>query len=126
MRLHTIFIKGRIVDVEELKASVIGEVEAHCDQLNELSLRIHSNPELGFQEIKAASWLTQYLETNGFSVKDLRSPSPGICRYSGPSYRFAEGVCRPLATIGPELHRKADERAPPFWNAGRDSVSFSI
>jgi len=61
------------VDVAELKASVIDEVDACRHRLNELSLRIHANPELGFQETKAVDWLTQYLAENGFSIER------GIC-----------------------------------------------
>ena len=38
-----------------------------------MGLKIHSSPELGFQEVKAAAWLTQYLEENGFSIER------GIC-----------------------------------------------
>jgi amidohydrolase len=34
-----------------------------------LSLNIHDNPELGFKEEKAATWLTRYLEGNGFHVE---------------------------------------------------------
>jgi len=60
-------------DEETMKASVINEVDANRSQLGELSLRIHSNPELGFEEAQAADWLTRYLEQNGFSVKR------GIC-----------------------------------------------
>jgi len=57
------------VDAEELKALVIGEVDAHHHQLNELSLRIHSHPETGFKETKAVTWLSQYLKENGFSIE---------------------------------------------------------
>ncbi len=57
------------MEVEKLKASVIGEVDALCLQLNEISLKIHASPELGFQEVKATNWLTRYLEKNGFSVE---------------------------------------------------------
>jgi amidohydrolase len=53
----------------ELKALVIKEVEAHRDQLRQLSLKIHSTPELGFKETKASGWLTQYLEKNGFATE---------------------------------------------------------
>jgi amidohydrolase len=53
----------------ELKALVIKEVEAQCDQLRQLSLKIHSTPELGFKETKASGWLTQYLGKNGFSIE---------------------------------------------------------
>jgi amidohydrolase len=55
--------------ITELKALVIKEVEAHHNQLRELSLKIHSTPELGFHETKASGWLTQYLEKNGFSIE---------------------------------------------------------
>jgi len=61
------------LDIEKLKTSGIDEVDAHRYQLSELSLKIHSNPELGFHEIKAVAWLTQYLEENGFSIEQ------GIC-----------------------------------------------
>jgi len=57
------------VNVEEIKALVIGEVGAHHRQLNELSLRIHSHPETGFKETKAVAWLSQYLKENGFSIE---------------------------------------------------------
>lgn len=59
----------KTLDTETLKTSVIKEVDANRSQLKELSLKIHSNPELGFQEVKAAAWLTQYLEQNGFTVE---------------------------------------------------------
>jgi amidohydrolase len=62
------------VGTAELKASVTAKVEAQRRQLRDLSLKIHANPELGFKEVKAAAWLTQYLEKNGFSVER------GICK----------------------------------------------
>ena len=57
------------LNIEKLKALVTGEIDNRRHQFSELSLKIHSNPELGFQEVKAATWLTQYLEDNGFSVE---------------------------------------------------------
>jgi len=80
------------VDIEKLKASVIGEVDTHRHQLNELSLRIHSNPELGFQEIKAVAWLTQYLEENGFSIEQ------GICELP-TAFRGSYGQGKPAIAI---------------------------
>jgi amidohydrolase len=71
--LRLVFKIGNDMDVEKLKASIMSEVDTHRHQLNELSLNIHSNPELGFQEIKAVAWLTQYLEENGFAIKK------GVC-----------------------------------------------
>ena len=49
-------------------------MEARREELIELSLRIHQNPELGFQEVKASQWLTSYLKRNGFRVEK------GICQ----------------------------------------------
>lgn len=34
----------------------------------ELSLKIHANPELSFQEHRAAGWITETLESHGFSI----------------------------------------------------------
>ncbi len=64
---------GESLDVENLKVSVIGGIDAQRYQLSELSLKIHANPELGFHEVKATAWLTRYLEKNGFSIER------GIC-----------------------------------------------
>lgn len=55
-------------NIDTLKAAVIKEADKHRKRLSELSRKIHANPELGFQEIKAAGWLTQYLKANGFSI----------------------------------------------------------
>jgi len=57
------------VDVGELKARVIAEVDSHRDELIDLSLRIHRNPEVGFKERKASRWLSEYLEGQGFRVE---------------------------------------------------------
>ena len=58
---------------EGLKIDIQREVEAHHQELIDLSLRIHSNPEVAWGEQKAASWLGNYLEKNGFKVER------GIC-----------------------------------------------
>ncbi|MGD0765282.1 MAG: M20 family metallopeptidase [Dehalococcoidia bacterium] len=56
-------------DVDKLKARVVEEVEAQRDALIDLSLRIHDNPEPGFQEENACAWLGAYLEGRGFAVE---------------------------------------------------------
>jgi len=78
--------------IEKLKASVIKEVEAHRDQLRHLSLKIHSTPELGFHEVKAVGWLTQYLEKNGFSIKR------GICKLP-TAFSGSYGQGKPVIAI---------------------------
>jgi len=80
------------LDIEKLKAQVIGEIDARHHQLSELSLKIHSNPELAFQEVKAATWLTQYLEENGFSIER------GICELP-TAFRGSYGQGKPAIAI---------------------------
>ncbi len=80
------------MDIEKLKAQVIGEIDARHHQLSELSLKIHSNPELAFQEVKAATWLTQYLEEDGFSIER------GICELP-TAFRGSYGQGKPAIAI---------------------------
>ena len=83
--------KAHISDTENLKASITSGIDAH-PQLSELSLKIHSNPELGFQEFKAAGWLTDYLEVNGFSIER------GICGLS-TAFRATYGRGKPAIAV---------------------------
>ena len=80
------------MDTGTLKASVIDEIDAHSQQLSALSLRIHSNPELAFQECKAAAWLTEYLEENQFYVER------GICELP-TAFRGSYGRGKPVIAI---------------------------
>lgn len=48
-------------------------IEEERDGLVELSHRIHANPELGYQETKASSWLAEVLAGDGFVVET------GVC-----------------------------------------------
>jgi len=57
------------MDIAELKRKVKDSVESQKQQLIQLSLNIHDNPELGFKEEKASAWLASYLEDNGFHVE---------------------------------------------------------
>src|SRR3954465_3093915 len=45
----------------------------HCatmrDDLIDLSHRIHSHPELGFEEERACAWLCEFLAGAGFSIE---------------------------------------------------------
>ena len=80
------------MNLEGLKSSAIGEIDARRRQLSELSLRIHANPELGFHETKAASWLTQYLMENGFAIEQ------GICKLP-TAFRGSYGQGKPVIAI---------------------------
>jgi amidohydrolase len=57
------------LEIEKLKLKVKDSIESQREQLIQLSLNIHDNPELGFKEEKAASWLTNYLEDSGFHIE---------------------------------------------------------
>ncbi|MFC2002618.1 M20 family metallopeptidase [Chloroflexota bacterium] len=76
----------------QLKAQVKDKVDAQQHQLTEISSSIHSNPEPGFQEIKAASWLIQYLEEHSFSVQK------GICELP-TAFRGTYGKGKPTIAI---------------------------
>ena len=80
------------MDTESLKTSIIGEIDSRSHEFAELSLKIHANPELGFQEVKAAAWLTQYLEENGFSIER------GICELP-TAFRGSYGVGKPVIAL---------------------------
>jgi len=57
------------LEIENLKLKAKDGVELQRQQLIQLSLNIHDNPELGFKEEKASAWLTGYLEDNEFHVE---------------------------------------------------------
>ena len=80
------------MDLKKLKDLVKGEVDAQRQQLTDISAKIHSNPELGFQETRAAGWLTQYLEENGFSVEK------GICELP-TAFRASYGQGEPAIAL---------------------------
>src|SRR5438067_105943 len=56
-----------------MKSGVRDRLEDARDELIDLSHRIHDNPELGYEEEKAAAWLTDYLSDQGFAV------TKGVC-----------------------------------------------
>ena len=89
---NAVFQREKALNIESLKTSVTGEVDAQRHQLIELSLKIHDNPELGFHEVKAAAWLTRYLEGNGFSIEQ------GICELP-TAFRASYGQGKPAIAI---------------------------
>ncbi len=52
-----------------LKDAIGRAVDGLADELESLSHRIHANPELGYQEVKAAGWLSDFLASKGFKVE---------------------------------------------------------
>jgi amidohydrolase len=54
--------------VTDAKDGARERLEAAREELVDISHRIHANPELGYEEEKAALWLTDYLDDAGFAV----------------------------------------------------------
>jgi amidohydrolase len=52
-----------------LKDAIAKAVDRLGDDLERLSHQIHGHPELGYQEVKAAGWLTEFLTQQGFKVE---------------------------------------------------------
>ncbi|MBI1885575.1 MAG: M20 family metallopeptidase [Chloroflexi bacterium] len=71
-----------------LKAKVAAEIDRRRDELIALSLKLHASPEVAFQEEKAAAWLSDFLEANGFSVER------GICQIP-TAFRATYGSGKP-------------------------------
>ncbi|MFQ5829134.1 MAG: M20 family metallopeptidase [Candidatus Methylomirabilia bacterium] len=51
------------------KDTIVQAVDRLADELDALSRRIHANPELGYQEVKASAWLAEFLGSKGFKVE---------------------------------------------------------
>jgi amidohydrolase len=56
-------------NTDTFKQRVIAEVDTLRDQLIQIADEIHANPEIGFEEYKAAALLSHTLEKGGFAVE---------------------------------------------------------
>jgi amidohydrolase len=52
-----------------IKTKIDQAVERLAGELDTLSRQIHDHPELAFQEVKAAGWLSDFLSAQGFKVE---------------------------------------------------------
>jgi len=55
--------------MDDVKAAIRQAVDQLAGELETLSTQIHDHPELGYQEVRAAGWLTGFLVGKGFSVE---------------------------------------------------------
>jgi amidohydrolase len=55
--------------LDEAKTKIAQAVDRLADDLERLSHRIHDNPELAFNEDKAAAWLTEFLEKHRVEIE---------------------------------------------------------
>ena len=51
------------------KAAIVEAVDRLGDELERLSHQIHDHPELGYEEVRACGWLTEFLARQGFKVE---------------------------------------------------------
>ncbi|MBN1177079.1 MAG: M20 family metallopeptidase [Dehalococcoidales bacterium] len=61
------------MDIKKLKTAVIQDIDSRYSEFNELSKKLHDNPEIAFEEKQASAWLEEVLERHDFSMKK------GIC-----------------------------------------------
>jgi amidohydrolase len=57
------------LSINDLKSRIINLIDENSAQLCDISRKIHDNPEPGFQEFKASTWLAELLENQGFSLE---------------------------------------------------------
>jgi amidohydrolase len=55
-------------ELEQLKQSVVDDVEKRRDELIHIADTIHANPEIAFEEFESAALLSGVLQENGFAV----------------------------------------------------------
>ena len=81
-----------MTDLAALKEAVQGTIDQLSEDLRAISLSIHGNPELGFQEHHAHRVLTDYLEQNGFAVTRGAYEMP-------TAFRAVAGSGRPVVAV---------------------------
>jgi amidohydrolase len=79
-------------DLEMLKRVACEAIDARRDELIELSLALHRNPELKFEEHRAAAALTGFLRSQGYAVEQ---PAYGLAT----AFRATRGSGRPAVAI---------------------------
>jgi amidohydrolase len=77
------------LDIEKLKKSIAKQVDSLSPKLGDLSQKIHDNPEIAMQELKASVWLTDFLKENGFKVEKAIAGMP-------TAFRAAYGKGKPV------------------------------
>lgn len=55
--------------MKEYKDIIIGSVEAGKQEYCDLAMKIHDNPELAYNEVKASAWTAEMLREKGFRVE---------------------------------------------------------
>jgi amidohydrolase len=64
----------------EMKARLAAAVEAHRDEIVQLSHRIHAHPEVAFEEQHAAAWVAEAVARHGYTVEHPAGRLPTAVR----------------------------------------------
>ncbi len=89
---HQLFEMRARIAIEKVKEVAARRVDTERLQLQKIALKIHANPEIGLQEVKASGWLTAYLEKKGFTVER------GICDMP-TAFRASYGKGKPRIAV---------------------------
>ncbi|KAG0197957.1 hypothetical protein BGX28_008562 [Mortierella sp. GBA30] len=88
---------------ENKYASVVKDaIDSHSDSLRDLSLQIHSNPELAYEEVLAHKILTDYMEEKGFKVtrQAYGIKTAFVAEYESPAAIAATAAGQKVKTVG--------------------------
>jgi amidohydrolase len=77
----------------QTKSAARKSFDSARDKLIALSHRIHANPELGFEEEKASTWLCEFLDEAGFAVEKGICDLPTAFRARVGSGPLHIGIC---------------------------------
>src|SRR5215472_534390 len=58
-----------VPNVSDLKRQALAALDALGPEAKELALRIHANPEIGFEERQAVEWVSAALSRSGYDVE---------------------------------------------------------
>ncbi|PYM61651.1 MAG: hypothetical protein DMD79_12250, partial [Candidatus Rokuibacteriota bacterium] len=82
--------------MSDVKDVIRRTVDDLAGELEALSRMIHDHPELGYGEVRAAGWLTAFLEAKGFRVErggSTASRRPSARPWTGePARRWRSSV----------------------------------
>ena len=75
------------------KQATLETIKSKEAMLIDLSHRIHANPELGFEEIKASTWISEMLSLEGFNVEQGVAGLPTAIQATIGDGDFHIGIC---------------------------------
>jgi amidohydrolase len=81
-----------MTDVNQLKQRAQADIDRRRSELVDISLQLHANPEIAFEEVRSSELLAGFLERNGFAVER------GICQIP-TAFRASYGSGEPRVAI---------------------------